>query len=52
MIEKMKEATYKLRNIEIATSTAHLYYNAYLIKKAYFGTGVLTLSEQQEGVLK
>ena len=45
MVEKMKEAIYKLRNIEIATSTAHLYYNAYLIKKIYFGSRVLTLSE-------
>ena len=48
MVDKMREAIYKLRNIEIAASIAHLFYNAYLIKKAYFGSGILTISEQQE----
>ena len=52
MVEKMKEAIYKLRNIEIAAPIAHLYYNAYLIKKVYFGSGVMSLTEQQETVLK
>ena len=52
MIEKMKEAIYKLRNIEIAALVASLYYNAYLIKKVYFGSGVLSLSEKQEQELK
>ena len=52
IMEKMREAVYKLRNIEIATSTAHLFYNAYLIKKAYFGSGVITIPEQQEEALK
>ena len=52
MMEKMREAVYKLRNIEIVPATAHLFYNAYLIKKVYFGSGVLTISEQQEEALK
>ena len=52
MVEKMKEAIYKLRNIEIAAPIAHLYYDAYLIKKIYFGSGVMSLTEQQEKVLK
>jgi len=52
MIEKMKEAIYKLRNIEIAVPVASLYYNAYLIKKVNFGSGVLSLTEKQEQELK
>jgi len=52
MLEKMKEATYKLRNVEIAAPVAHLYYNAYLIKKVYFGSGVLMLTEKQEKELR
>ena len=52
MIEKMKEATYKLRNVEIAAPIAYLYYNAYMIKKVYFGCGILSLSEKEEQELK
>ena len=52
MVEKMKEVIYKLRKVEIAALIAYLYYNAYLIKKVHFGSGVMALTEKQEIVLK
>ena len=48
----MVEAIFKLKNTEIVVPTAHLYYNMYLIKKVYFGCGIIHLSEQQECILK
>ena len=48
----MIEAIFKLKNTEIVVTTAHLYYNMYLIKKVYFGCSIVHLSEQQECVLK
>ena len=48
MIEKMKEAIYKLNNTEMIASTAHIYYNVYLIKKVYFGYGVISITPRQE----
>ena len=36
----------------IVASTACMYYNMCLIKKAYFGCGVLSITLQQEEVLK
>jgi len=52
MMEKMREAVFKLSNIEIVPATAHIFYNAYLTKKVYFGSGIFTISEQQEDALK
>ena len=46
MVEKMKDAIFKLRKVETAALIAHLYYNAYLIKKVYFGSGVMSLIEK------
>jgi len=48
MVSKMKEATYKLGKVEIAAPIAHMCYNAHLIKKVYFGSGVMSITEQQE----
>jgi len=48
----MTEAIYKLKNTEIVVSTAYLYYNMYLIKKVYFSCRVMSISHQQECVLK
>ena len=39
----MKEAIHKLANTEIIASIAHLFYNAYLIKKVYFGSWIIIL---------
>ena len=52
MKEKMIEAVFKLKNTKIVVPTAHLYYNMYLIKKVYFGCGIVHLTEQQESELK
>jgi hypothetical protein len=52
MVKKMKEAIGKLNKTEMITSTASLYYNMYLIKKVYFGCGIITITEQQEEILK
>ena len=42
----------KLRKVEIAAPIAHLCCDAYLIKKVYFGSGVMSLTEKQERMLK
>ena len=52
MVEKMRDAINKLANTELLPSIAHLYYNAYLIKKVYFGCGVMTLDKNQEVILQ
>jgi len=52
MVDKMKEAIHKLANTEIMASTAHIFYNAYLIKKVYFGCGIVTLEPNQEMILR
>jgi len=52
MVEKMKEAIHKLANTEILAATAHIFYNAYLIKKVYFGCGIMTLELSQEMILR
>ena len=52
MKEKMLEAMYKLKNTTIVVSTASMYYNMYLIKKVYFGCGVMSIIAQQEIILK
>ena len=52
MKEKMLEAMYKLKNATMVVSTASMYYNMYLIKKVYFGCGVISITSQQERILK
>jgi len=52
MKEKMLKAICKLKNTMIVVSTTSIYYNMYLIKKVYFGYGVLSITHQQEGELK
>jgi len=48
----MKDAISKLKNTTIATSTASIYYNMYLIKKVYYGCGILTINKSQEKILR
>ena len=52
MVEKMKDAIYKLRKVEIVSPIVHLYYNVYLIKKVFFGSRVMLLADKQEITLK
>ena len=52
MKEKMLEAMYKLKNATMVVSTASMYYNMYLIKKVYFGCGVISIMFQLERILK
>ena len=52
MKEKIRETIYKLKSTIIVASTASLHYNIHLIKKVYFGCGVLSLMLKQEEELK
>ena len=46
MKEKMIESIAKLNNTEIKPYLMHLYFNAYLLKKVFFGYGVIKLTHQ------
>ena len=48
----MREATCELKITEIVAPTAHMCYNAHLIKKVCFGCGELSLTPQEEKMLK
>ena len=48
----MSKATYKLNNITIVISTASMHYNIHLIKKVYFGCGVISITSKREELLK
>lgn len=52
MKEKMIEAMHKLKNETMAIITASMNYNMCLIKKDYFGCGMMSLAPQQEKILK
>lgn len=52
MINKMKEAIGKLKNVVVMVSTASMCYNMRLCKKVCFGCGVLCLNRRQEDMLK
>ena len=52
MVGKMKDAVRKLNNTEMITTTASMYYNAYLITNVYYGSGVFSITKTQEEVLK
>ena len=52
MVNKMREATHKLKNIKIIAPTAHSPCNAHMINKVCFGCEILLLAEHQEKVLK
>ena len=52
MINRIKEAIRRLKNTVIAVSTASMYYNMYLIKKVYYGGGILTINKKQEAILR
>ena len=50
--EKMKEKMYrvmsKLRSTPLSITNTYVYFNIYLIKQVYFGSGVLNLNPKQE----
>ena len=52
MVNKMKDAIGSLKNTTMAVSTASMYYNMYLIKKVYYGCGILKLNDSQVKILK
>ena len=52
MKNKMREAIFKLNNTNMVASNASMYYNMYLIKKVYFGCGVININQRQEEDLK
>jgi len=52
MVGKLKEAVRKLKNTEMITTTASMYYNAYLITNVYYGYGILNITSKQEEILK
>ena len=47
MKDKMIELIAKLNNTEIKPHLMHPYFNAYLLKKVFFGCGVMKISKQQ-----
>jgi len=50
--DKMIDAINKINHLPINTHNAYLYYNTYLIKKVYFGCGIMHLNKQQEQILQ
>ena len=52
MVNKMKEAIGRLKNTSIMILTALIYYNMYLSKKVYFGSGIFALNSKQANILK
>ena len=48
MIEKMKEAMCKLKWVPISIVNTHMYYNMYLLRRVYFGYGIMRLMPNQE----
>ena len=52
MVNKMKDAIGSLKNTTMAVSTASMYYNMCLIKKVYYGCGILKLNDSQVKILK
>ena len=51
MVNKMKEAIGRLKNTSIMIATASMYYNMYLSKKVYFGSGIFALNSKQVNIL-
>jgi len=51
MKEKLREAISKLNNTPMNSRNAYLYYNMYLIKKVYFGCGIIRITRKQENEL-
>ena len=52
MKEKMIESIAKLNNTEITPCLMHLYFNAYLLKKVFFGCGVIKKINNQDKELR
>ena len=52
MKEKIIESIAKLNNTEIKPYLMHLYFNAYLLKKVFFGCGVMKITNNQDKELK
>jgi len=51
MTEKMQEALCKLKSVLLSIANAYMYYNMYLMRKVYFGCGIITLMPNQEKIL-
>ena len=45
MVNKMKDAISKLKHTEIFVSTASMYYNMYLCKKVFYGSGIVSINK-------
>jgi len=52
MVNKMRDAIGALKQTTLAVSTASMYYNMYLIKKVYYGSGIYVINKRQEKILK
>ena len=52
IVGKLKEAVRKLKNTKMITTTALMYYNAYLITNVYYGCRILNITSKQEEILK
>ena len=52
MVNKMKDAISKLKHTEIFVSTASMYYNMYLCKKVFYGSGIVSINKHQEEILR
>ena len=52
MVNKMRDAIEALKQTILADSTASMYYNMYLIKKVYYGSGIYVINKRQEKILK
>ena len=48
MVDKLNEAMSKLKKVPISIVNAHLYYNMYLLRRVYFGCGIMQLMPNQE----
>ena len=47
----MQEALCKLKSMPLSIANAYMYYNMYLMRKVYFGCGIITLMPNQEKIL-
>ena len=52
MRKKINDSIIKLKNMDINSYQASVYYNIYLIKTVYFGCGIIELNDKQERELK
>ena len=46
MTEKMMESVAKIKVMEIYPATVYVFFNMYLIKKVFFGCGIVDINEK------